>query len=50
MSKSKHVTISDVFILFYKKILLAVARLLHITTSDVLTFIDSKFYFYHSYY
>jgi hypothetical protein len=46
----KDVTVSDAFTLFYTKTSLAVARLLHATTSGALPFVDFKIYFYHSYY
>jgi hypothetical protein len=39
-----------VFTLFYTKTPLTVARLLRATFSDMLSFVDFKFYFYHSYY
>jgi hypothetical protein len=50
MSKSKRVTDSSAFTLFYTKTSLAVARLLRATASDALSFVDFKIFFYHSYY
>jgi hypothetical protein len=50
MSKSKSVTVSGAFILFYTKTSLTVTSLLLATINDALSFIDFKFYFYHFYY
>jgi di/tricarboxylate transporter len=50
MSKSKRTTVSGTFTLFYIKTPLTITCLLRATASDVLSFVDFKFYFYHSYY